>query len=99
MTNETKVEKLHAIIEKLEGYVEYLLKYRCPVYKTFEQKQFESEISALKVGLNEQSQRPEVTLSDEEIEKRATEGEVKHPTLKYYEGFIDGAKWARNKMK
>ena len=38
-------------------------------------------------------------ISDEEINKMATEGEIKHPTLKYYEGFYDGAKWYRNQLR
>jgi hypothetical protein len=29
----------------------------------------------------------------------ATEGEIKHPTLKYYEGFYDGARWYKRQLR
>jgi hypothetical protein len=38
-------------------------------------------------------------ISDEKINKMATEGEIKHPTLKYYEGFYDGARWYKRQLR
>jgi hypothetical protein len=54
----------------------------------------------LKVGLNEQSQRPEVTLSDEEIEKSIPYPKpVSNHQADQNIGWIDGAKWLRDKLK
>jgi len=89
-------EKQKELIEIQKQYIDWINRHEPNAPVSMRGKQMLLESIKIESELAELEQQEKCSPSDEEIEVKATKGEIKHHKLKYYEGFYDGSKWCRD---